>query len=168
MLEVDLARLFLKEVLRGNISFQPHLGIVISSEHYVSLCTICLGLRIHIYIYTYILYPWCFLLPQTLQKEHLIFECIWWFWFLWIEAEEWSNIFVNISIREMPNLFLGNMSQHDQTSSKATPVKWPMSGWCKQWGDFCSDVVADGRETRTCFCDVEVLEMFASFVQNVD
>lgn len=37
----------LKEVL----GFQPHLGIVISSEHYVSLCNFCLGLHIYIYIF---------------------------------------------------------------------------------------------------------------------
>ena len=38
-----------------------------------------------------------------------------------------------------------------------------MSGWCKQWGDFCSNVVADGRETWTCFAVSGCVEMFASF-----
>ena len=83
----------LKEVLRGNTSFQPRLGIVISSEHYF----------IYVQDYVYIIHL-MFPSPTNFASR----KSTWWFWSFWIETEEWFNIFVNILIRGMPNLFLGS------------------------------------------------------------
>lgn len=70
----------LKEVL----GFQPHLGIVISSEHYVSLCNFCLGLHIY-YIYTHII-PLMFPSPRDFAERALD---IWMHSMIWIPLN-WS------------------------------------------------------------------------------